>query len=234
MRQNLYDLSIWRSRATKLAVLVPCRETIYTVFSASLNGLVKTCTQVGMDVHVIYDSSTILLNQRENLAKQALSINADYMLWLDSDMVFPHSTALRLMAHNKDVVGANYMKRANPLTTVAYTELGQWDSWVPLHSQEELEVVEGVGMGCMLMKTEVLQHIEKPWFSFEYRDESWHGEDFYFQKKLQEKNIKIHIDMNLSRQIRHIGQWAYGPSISTNSEQITKRMTARVKNDATQ
>jgi hypothetical protein len=212
MRQNLYDLSIWRSRATKLAVLVPCRETIYTVFSASLNGLVKTCTQVGMDVHVIYDSSTILLNQRENLAKQALSINADYMLWLDSDMVFPHSTALRLMAHNKDVVGANYMKRANPLTTVAYTELGQWDSWLPLHSQEELEVVEGVGMGCMLMKTE----------------------DFYFQKKLQEKNIKIHIDMNLSRQIRHIGQWAYGPSISTNSEQITKRMTARVKNDATQ
>lgn len=227
MNKNLYDASIWRAHVTKLAILIPCRETIYSTFASSLGGLIKMCTQVGIDTHVIYDSSTILLNQRENLADQAIKINADYMLWLDSDMVFPNSTAIRLLAHEKDIVAANYMKRTNPLASVAYPETGNWDTWLPLESQEELEVVEGIGMGCMMIKTSILKKIEKPFFAFEYTNSSWHGEDFYFQRKLREAGHEIFVDMNLSRQIRHIGQWAFGPSLGVNQEQIVKRHTRK-------
>lgn len=229
MRKNIYDATIWKTRPTKLAILVPCRETLYTLFASSLNEMIKTCVMAGIDTHVIYDSSTILLNQRENLAKQALEINADYMLWLDSDMMFPSTTAMRLMSHDKDIVAANYMKRSSPLTTVAYPERGKWDEWLPLENQEELEEVEGIGMGCILMKTHVLKDIERPWFAFEYKDESWHGEDFYFQSKLREAGYKLWVDMNISRQIRHVGQWAFGPSIGTNDEQIVKRRIKKVK-----
>ncbi len=229
MRKNIYDATIWKTRPTKLAILVPCRETLYTLFASSLNEMIKTCVMAGIDTHVIYDSSTILLNQRENLAKQAVEINADYMLWLDSDMMFPSTTAMRLMSHNKDVVAANYMKRSSPLTTVAYPERGKWDEWLPLENQEELEEVEGIGMGCILMKTAILHEIERPWFAFEYKDESWHGEDFYFQSKLRDAGYKLWVDMNISRQIRHVGQWAFGPSIGTNDEQIQKRRIKKVK-----
>jgi hypothetical protein len=223
MSKNIYDISIWRSRPTKLAILVPCRENVYSLFTASLVELVKTTIMAGIDVHVLYDQSTILLSQREKLAKQALSINADYALWLDSDMLVPSTTAMRLMGHNKDIVCGNYMKRSVPLQTVAYTERGDWDSWLPLESQEELEEVEGIGMGCMMIKTEILKNIEPPFFNFEYYDNDWHGEDFYFQQKLRDAGYKIWVDMNLSRQIYHIGQWAFGHTINANEEKIIQR-----------
>lgn len=223
MSKNIFDTSAWRKHSTKLIILVPCRDMVHSLFTMSLTELVKTCVLAGIDVHVTYDMSTILLNQREKLADKAVEIRADYLLWLDSDMMFPSTTALRLMGHNKDIVAANYMKRSVPLTTVAYPTINDWDNWLPLESQQELEPVEGIGMGCMLMKTSVLSDIQKPWFEFEYQDGSWHGEDFYFQKKLRDAGHQILVDMNLSRQVRHIGQWAFGPSIGTNEEQIIKR-----------
>jgi hypothetical protein len=229
MRKNIYEATAWKSRSTKLAVLIPCRDTVYSLFTSCLVEMVKTCTMAGIDTHVIYDAGSILLNQRENLANQALEINSDYMLWLDSDMMFPSTTAMRMMAHNKTVVAANYMKRSIPLNSVAYEKRGDWDNWLPLMSDEELISVEGVGMGCMMIKTEILKEIEKPWFAFEYKDDSWHGEDFYFQTKLREVGHEIFIDMNLGRQIRHIGQWAFGPNLGTNEEQIVKRRKKTIK-----
>lgn len=185
--------------------------------------MVKTTQLAGIDINIVYDMSTILLNQRENLAKAALEMKADYMLWLDSDMMFPSTTALRLLAHNVPVVAANYMKRSVPLTTVAYTTLGDWESWLPLESQETMEKVEGIGMGVFMMQTDILLDMKKPWFSFEYDENGWHGEDFYFQKQIRNLGYPILVDMNLSRQIRHIGQWAFGHTIGTNDEQIVKR-----------
>jgi len=223
MSKNIFDLSIWKSKPTKLAILIPCKEYVYSLFTSSLVELVKTTTMAGIDVHVIYDQSTILLAQRERLANQALKMKSDYCLWLDSDMMFPSTTAMRLMAHNVPIVCGNYMKRSIPLQTVAYTERGNWQEWVPLESQEELEEVEGIGMGCVMMKTEIMKNIEPPFFEFEYRDNEWHGEDFYFQKKLQNAGYKVLVDMNLSRQIRHVGQWAFGPSIHANEERIIER-----------
>jgi len=196
---------------------------MYSLFTSSLVELIKTTTMAGIDVHVLYNQSTILLTQREKLAQQALEINADYALWLDSDMIFPSTTAMRLMGHNKDVVCCNYMKRSAPLQTVAYPERGDWDNWLPLEYDQDLQEVEGIGMGCMMMKTEVLKNITPPYFSFEYKDNEWHGEDFYFEKKLRDAGHKILVDMNISRQIRHVGQWAFGPSIAVNDEKILKR-----------
>lgn len=220
---GIFDQTVWSAVPSRLAILVPARDTVYTVFAQCLTELVKTTTAAGHEVFTIFDTSTILPNQRENLANQALDIGADWVLWLDSDMAFPSTTAIRLMSHDVPVVACNYMKRSLPLTTVAYPNRGDWDNWLPLESQDGLEPVEGVGMGCFLMRTNVLLSIEPPYFGFDYQDGTWHGEDFWFQQKLQEAGHKILIDQNLSRQIRHIGQWAFGPSIGTNEEQIIKR-----------
>jgi hypothetical protein len=221
---------MWNTNPIKLAILIPCRETVYSLFTASLVELIKTTTMAGIDVHVIYDQSTILLTQRERLAQQALEIKADYALWLDSDMMFPSTTAMRLLAHNKDIVCANYMKRSVPLQTVAYPERGNWENWLPLEGDQELQEVEGVGMGCMMIKTEVLKKITPPYFAFEYKDREWHGEDFFFQNKLRNAGYKILVDMNISFQVRHVGQWAFGPSIQTNEEQRIKREVKKMEN----
>ena len=205
-------MTIWEGLPTKLAILVPTRDTVHTHFSYCIAQLLSTTREAGIDAYLFYDSSTILLNQRERLIEKAKEINADYVLWLDSDMMFPSTTALRLLNHNKEIVGCNYRKRSAPLTTVAFRNINDWNSWLPLEPFDELIKVEGVGMGCLLMKTKLFQRIPKPYFKFTFKEDKqdWFGEDFNLEKELRDLGFEIFIDSILSMNIKHIGIFAYG------------------------
>jgi hypothetical protein len=211
MKKSINQSSMWGSKQIKLSILVPTRDMVHSHFSFSLVQLMKTMVDAGVDTYVFYDSSTILLNQRERLIEKAKEINSDYVLWLDSDMMFPSTVALRLLEHNKDIVACNYMRRSLPLKTVAYTDLNDWDSWVPMSPQDELVEVQGIGMGCMLMKTEVFDTLEKPYFEFRYKEDTqdWYGEDFVLLHKLRNNNYKIYVDTLLSMDIKHVGTYAF-------------------------
>lgn len=213
MRKNLYKSSLWSGKNKKLSILVPTRDMVHTHFAFSLSQLYKTTSDV-IDTYLFFDSSSILLNQREKLIEEAKLINSDYVLWLDSDMVLPSTTAIRLLEHNQDIVGCNYLKRTKPLKPVAYKNIGDWDSFLPLTIEENLVEVEGVGMGCILMKTEIFNKIRKPYFEFTYNEKSddWLGEDFNLLKKLREVGYKVYIDTLLSSEIKHMGLYAYGTS----------------------
>lgn len=212
MSKSIQNSSLWYSKPTKLAVLVPTRDTVHSQFAYCLAQLIKTTSEAGIDTYLFFDSSTILLNQREKLIENAKDIKCDYVLWLDSDMMFPSTTALRLLAHNKDIVACNYMKRSKPLKTVAYTDLTNWDSWLPLEPKDNLIKVEGVGMGCMLMKTEIFNSLQKPYFEFTYKGDTqdWYGEDFMLLTKLRLNQFNVYIDTILSMDIKHLGIYAFG------------------------
>jgi len=212
MSKSIQNSSIWNSKPTKLAILVPTRDTVHSQFAYCLAQLIKTTSEAGIDTYLFFDSSTILLNQREKLIENAKDIKCDYVLWLDSDMMFPSTTALRLLAHNKDIVACNYMKRSKPLKTVAYTDLTNWDSWLPLEPKDDLIKVEGVGMGCMLMKTEIFNSLQKPYFEFTYKGDTqdWYGEDFMLLTKLRLNGFNVYIDTILSMDIKHLGIYAFG------------------------
>ena len=212
MSKSIQNSSLWDSKPTKLAILVPTRDTVHSQFAYCLAQLIKTTSEAGIDTYLFFDSSTILLNQREKLIENAKDIKCDYVLWLDSDMMFPSTTALRLLAHNKDIVACNYMKRSKPLKTVAYTDLTNWDSWLPLEPKDDLIKVEGVGMGCMLMKTEIFNSLQKPYFEFTYKGDTqdWYGEDFMLLTKLRLNGFNVYIDTILSMDIKHLGIYAFG------------------------
>ena len=104
------------------------------------------------------------------------------------------------------------MKRSKPLKTVAYTDLTNWDSWLPLEPKDDLIKVEGVGMGCMLMKTEIFSSLQKPYFEFTYKGDTqdWYGEDFMLLTKLRLNGFNVYIDTILSMDIKHLGIYAFG------------------------
>jgi len=215
MTKSVFASSKWSLKKSKLAVLVPCRDTLHSAFAMCLTELVKLNTMNNLDTHVIMDASTVLLTQRERLALEAQNIGAEYMLWLDSDMTFPATTALRLLAHNENVVAANYIRRQLPAKGVAYKTIGAWEEPLPFEIQDDLVPVEGVGMGCMLVKTSILQEIEQPWFEFKWTPESNDhlGEDMMFCQKMAEQGYQVKIDTNLSMEMRHLGTWAFGPEL---------------------
>ena len=168
-----------------------------------------------IDTHVVYDASTVLLTQRERLALEAKNIGAEFMLWLDSDMVFPATTAMRLMAHNENIVAANYVKRQPPFKGVAYPIIGDWNNPLPFEATDELVEVEGIGMGCMLMKTNVLDDIPQPWFEFGWTPASNDhlGEDMILCQKMAAAGYTVKVDTQLSMELRHLGTWAFGPEL---------------------
>lgn len=217
---SIYKNSIWNSSPTSVAILSPTKDTVYSHFSYSLSNLVKISTQMGIETHLFFDSSTILINQRESLANSAIEIDSEWCLWLDSDMMFPPTTLLRLLSHDKDIVACNYMKRSAPFKSVAFMDTTDWDSWIPIQHSDELVTVEAVGMGCVLMKTKIFRELKKPFFEYTYQPQTkdWIGEDFTLFKKLNNLGYDVKIDMNLSNEIYHIGTFAFGKNLSTNTQ----------------
>lgn len=210
---SVFSSSKWSTKKGKLAVCIPCRDTLHSAHALSLAELVKFNTMNNIDTHVFMDASTILLTQRERLATMAIELDAEYILWLDSDMVFPATTAVRLLAHNEDIVCANYVRRQLPAKGVAYETIGDWENPLPFDVQDELVTVEGIGMGCVLMKTEIFTQLAKPWFEFGWSPESndFLGEDMILWQKVAALGYNIKVDTALSQEMRHLGTWAFGP-----------------------
>ena len=221
---SIYTNTIWEGIPTSVSILVPTRDTVYSHFSLSLGNLIKTTTQMGIDAHLFFDASTILINQRESLIGQAIAMKSEWVLWLDSDMMFPTTTLLRLLAHKQDIVACNYMKRSFPFKSVAFTNTNDWESWVPLQSEDELVTVDAIGMGCVLMKTSIFQKLAKPYFEYTYQPKTkdWGGEDFTLFKKLNKLGYQVKVDTNLSNEIYHIGTYAYGKNLEANIQKKSK------------
>lgn len=217
---SIFKNTIWDGASTSVSILVPTRDTVYSHFAYSLSQLIKTSVQMGIDINVFFNASTILINQREQLIDQAIQIKSEWVLWLDSDMVFPSTTLLRLLSHNQNIVACNYMKRSYPFKTVAFTDIKDWESWVPLQTQDELVTVEAIGMGCVLMKTSLFNQLPKPFFEYTYdnKTKDWVGEDFTLFKKFNDLGYEVKVDTNLSNEIYHIGSYAFGKNLPVNIE----------------
>ena len=214
-KKSVFTSSKWSLKKSKLAILVPCRDTLHSAFALCLAEMVKLNTMNNIDTHIVMEASTILLTQRERLALEAQKIGAEYMMWLDSDMVFPATTALRLMAHQEDVVAANYVRRQPPYKGVAYETIGDWENPLAYEPQDDLVEVEGIGMGCMLVKTSILDEIPQPWFEFGWVPETQDllGEDMIFCQKMAQVGYTVKVDTNLSMETKHLGTYAFGPEL---------------------
>lgn len=227
---SIYTNTIWEGIPSSVSILVPTRDTVYSHFSLSLGNLIKTTTQMGIDVHLFFDASTILINQRENLISQAIMVKSEWVFWLDSDMMFPPTTLVRLLAHKEDIIACNYMKRSHPFKSVAFTDIDDWESWVPIQSDDKIITVDAIGMGCLLMKTSIFQKLNKPYFEYTYQPKTgdWEGEDFTLFKKLNKIGHQVKVDMNLSNEIYHIGTYAFGKNLDVN---IQKKNEWKSKNN---
>jgi hypothetical protein len=146
---------------------------------------------------------TFVHQAREKLLHDVVSLwGATHVLWLDADMTFPPDAALRLLAHGRDIVAANYMTRVAPSRPTARKD-GQC---VSSAEKSGLDAVDLVGMGVFLMKTSVVAEIPSPRFWYSTPTET---EDVYFCSLLRAAGHSIYIDHDLSKQVGHIGTHTY-------------------------
>jgi hypothetical protein len=162
---------------------------------------------------MLYTShGTLIASQRMELARQALEEKADYLLWLDSDMRFPKETIGHLILRDKPIVAANYATRRMPVKPVAMMDDdGKIGRVYTAPDSEGLQPVDYIGMGVMMVKREVFEKLDAPWFAIPYSTVGSHyiGEDVFFCRKAREAGYEVLVDHDLSHQVKHIGTFEY-------------------------
>ena len=138
-------------------------------------------------------------------------IDYDYLMWIDSDMVFTIDDFTALLNMNKDIASGIY-KTANNLT---YATVENWDENYYakngsfefltdklINGRKEPFPVEYTGFGWILIKKGVFESLEYPWFQPHWEEFEKNGvkyreftmEDVSFCRMIRKKGYQIFVD----------------------------------------
>lgn len=175
-------------------IAVPCMDQVSAHFAQSLAMLEK----VG-DCAIAFQMGSLIYTSRNDLARKAVEMGADQVLWLDSDMLFKPDTLKKLIDGQKhgDIVSGLYFRRVAPYSPVLFDTLTIDDEgckWTePKEIPNEIFEVEGVGFGCVLTPTDVfLSVVEK--FGLMFSPIQNVGEDLSFCWRARQCGYRIVVD----------------------------------------
>jgi len=139
-----------------------------------------------------------VIHSRNILRKYCLDNNYDYFLSLEQDIVPPKDAIERLLKHNKEITSALYFylgddkKTLLPMVWVHYEdEYAKRLMIDEIPADEIIEVVTS-GLGCILIKRDVLEKIE---FRHVKNEEPW--DDLWFCEDAREKGFKVYVDTSI-------------------------------------
>lgn len=233
--QRAFDFSaFWCTAATmKIAICIPRYGDTKGDFTISLaRMLVHTLSvQVGspggpvkFQIEIFTATSSDLPANRTELLRRAIEWQARYLLWLDTDHVFPPDALLRLLKHGLPVVGCNYARRSEPTgpTATRVDANGKLEHvWTTAEKAKsgQLEEVAVLGLGLCLVDLLVLHDVKAQvekgvgwahWSPFDRKllpgTNSRMGEDASFFAELRDAGVKIWVDHGLSWQVGHLAE----------------------------
>lgn len=213
----------------KTLIAVPCMDAVPAKFAYSLAMLRK----VG-ECALTFEIGSLIYTSRDNIAKKALSMDADFILWLDSDMEFAPDLLERLMAHMEkdesvDMVTGLYFRRVPPFTPVLFDRLDVekrgdrdvclWTEYKKLPKKKPFEV-GGCGFGCVLMRTDVILNVQGK-FGRMFTPMASVGEDLAFCWRARQCGHKIICDPAVT--CGHVGNVTITKEFFDNYNNAAKR-----------
>lgn len=192
--------------APKVVIGVPSGDMMHADCAFALMGLVA-CSRAKL---VLANPKSCYVWQSRNVCVQvAQEHGADFLLFVDSDVVVPCDALDRLLAHDKDVVGATYIKRAPPHNILGARLDGRPDFPARDCVSGGLVAMAEMPTGCLLIRTKVFDTIARPYFRHAVAGDSMVGEDILFCRTIVERGVNIFCDMALSYRLRHLGTHGY-------------------------
>lgn len=191
----------------RVGLCLPAQDHSHSWFSYDLAGMVGHTVKERSDIELrrFQATGTWLPQVRHRTVVAALNAQCDWLLFLDNDMRFPADTLVKLLDRGKTVVAANYTARHVPFCPVAVN--GNAERVYTEYESTGLEEIASVGMGVMLVRSDLLRKIAPPWFMLGWDDaiQDYKGEDSYFCRKLRETGAQIWLDHDLSHDVTHLG-----------------------------
>ena len=173
------------------------RGSIEPEFVLSLIDTLFYLAKNGVSGNVLTQESALISISRNKIVEKC---NADYLMFVDTDMVFPPDLLIRLMFHNVDIVNALAFRRVPP----HYPCIFKWDEkekcYETMVYYGGLLEVDATGMAACLIKTKVFKSLPKPWYY--YRDHLF-SSDLTFCENVRKAGFKVYVDTDLK--IGHLG-----------------------------
>ena len=187
------------------------------------------------DVRYILTHRTLVQKARRTGIDIAIRENSDYLMFIDSDMRFNFDTIYRLLAHNKDMIGAMTHRRKPPYQPCIFKYDGKRDHYdfiKDLTYKEGLIKVDAMGMAFTLIKTKVLKALPEPFTACEFtihpKTRGIVGEDINLCKHIKKAGFKIWCDTTL--EVQHIGDnLMVDSNVSRQFFEYQKRLKEQVK-----
>lgn len=142
---------------------------------------------------------------REMCMADALSFGATHLMFIDSDVDFPADGVLRLLAHDKEIIGAKYNKKKEPTESTLILPIA-----MPRIPAEPFPA-SALGAGFLLIKlAPIVERMQPPFFWYGCRHTkvgahdtaSFVGEDTAFCARAREAGFTVWCDPTID-----IGHW---------------------------
>ena len=192
----------------KVLLGMPCVKNIpyKTVMS-----LLKTVKKGAVEPMVV--DGALVYDARDMIAKFAVEKDYDYILFVDSDIVFDAECLNKLLEHDTDIVTGLYITRRGEEKNVAYTSVITGRRWPKreaklIHDNKSTgyDEIAACGFGFCLIKTEVIKNMSKRYKSL-FEPFKCVGEDIAFCLRAKKCGYRIFIDRDVK--VGHIGEIVY-------------------------
>jgi GT2 family glycosyltransferase len=137
-------------------------------------------------------------------------VDYDYLMWIDSDIIFTPNDFFRLLNHRKDIVGGLYLMENGlqfPVVEKWDEEYFQKNGTFQFMEKDEVANKKGIfevaynGFGFLLIKKGVFEKIPYPWFAPKMLKigncEDFPSEDVSFCLRARDAGFKIYTDPNV-------------------------------------
>lgn len=190
----------------KILIAVPCMDSVPAQFAQSL-ALIQKVDECA----IAFQMGSLIYNSRNNLATMAIQKEVDYVLWLDSDMIFPPDVLKRMLEDRDkgDIITGIYYRRVSPFKPVLFSKLSiddkgcYWEGYDD-YPTDRLFDIEGCGFGCVLTPTNVFLNVIAK-FDNMFAPIGGVGEDLSFCWRARECGYKIIADPRI--QCGHVGHF---------------------------
>lgn len=187
-----------------ILVGIPCLDSIKT---ETFTSLFSASNQLNCPTRLDIHKSCYVHDSRNKIVAKAIELGVSHLMFIDSDMQFPADGINRLLAQDKDIIGAVYYRRQTPHHPTLNVKVGD-DLKIPRNFPKDKPFkVWGIGTGFLLIKTKVLKEIKSPWFFFGNYKNKMLGEDYYFCMKAHNQGFDVWADPTIP--VGHVGEYIY-------------------------
>lgn len=127
-------------------------------------------------------------NARNQAAVYALQTESEYLMFIDDDVLIPPDALVKLIEADKDIIAGLVMIRGFPFNVMAFKwaknkeDKDYLEYYNDLPKDQEIVECDAVGFSCCLIKTDVLQILDPPYFVTSRTN----TEDVYFCLKIKD------------------------------------------------